>query len=208
MPKTIVVQPGDCLINVSQQEGFFWETVWNHPQNSQLRDSRKHLNIVKPGDKIFIPDRTIQVLPRPTDQLHRFVKKGAAKFTLTLLDLGVPRANQPYALMVNGKWKKGQTDGNGTLSESIPPGAREGLLLVGEKQEEITVDFGYIDPIEEISGVKSRLKNLGFYEGQIDDEMTPETSAAIAEFQRMVELPGEGKLDDPTRAALVDAHES
>ena len=118
---------------------------------------------------------------------------------MTLLDLGVPRANRRYILIVDGKWKEGQTDENGTLGEAIPPGAREGLLLVGDQREEIAIDFGHIDPIEEISGVKSRLKNLGFYEGSVDDEFTPETTAAIAEFQRKAELPGNGELNDQTR---------
>jgi N-acetylmuramoyl-L-alanine amidase len=80
--------------------------------------------------------------------------------------------------------------------------------LLGEKQEQFAIDFGWIDPIEEVSGVKSRLYNLGFYEGEIDDELTPETTTAIAEFQRAVYLPGEGELTDETKQALVAAHGS
>jgi N-acetylmuramoyl-L-alanine amidase len=209
MPKTIIVETGDCLINLSRREGFFWETIWNHPQNAALRERRKHYNIIKKGDAVFIPDRTIKEVARPTDKLHQFVRKGVpARFTLTLLDRGQPRANERYILTVNGRSRDGCTDGNGRLSEPIPPDARDGLLLLGEKREEITLNFGYIDPIEEISGVKSRLRNLGFYDGEIDDELTPETTAAIAEFQRSADLSGEGKLTDETRQALVGAHKS
>jgi N-acetylmuramoyl-L-alanine amidase len=209
MPKTIIVETGDCLINLSRREGFFWETIWNHPQNAALRERRKHYNIIKKGDAVFIPDRTIKEVARPTDKLHQFVRKGVpARFTLTLLDRGQPRANERYILTVNGRSRDGCTDGNGQLSEPIPPDARDGLLLLGEKREEITLNFGYIDPIEEISGVKSRLRNLGFYDGEIDDELTPETTAAIAEFQRSADLSGEGKLTDETRQALVGAHKS
>jgi putative peptidoglycan binding protein len=209
MPKTISVETGDCLLNLSKEEGFSWETLWNHPQNTTLRKRRKQYNIIKAGDEFFFPDREIKEVERPTDQLHRFVRKGvAARFTLTLLELGVPRANEPYTLIVDGSSRDGVTDGKGTLSEPIPPDAREGLLLVGEKREEIEINFGYVDPIEEISGVKSRLRNLGLYDGEIDDEITPETTTAIAEFQRSVPLPGEGELDDATRKALVTAHGS
>jgi hypothetical protein len=209
MPKTIVIDEGDCFINLSRQEGFDWNTIWNHPENSALRASRKHLNILKPGDEIFIPDRTTKVVARPTDQRHQFVRKGLlASFTITLLDLGVPRGNEPYILKVNGKFKRGTTDANGTLTQSIPADAREGLLLLGEKQEEIVVQFGGVDPIEEISGVKTRLRNLGFYLGAIDDELTAETTVALAEFQKSVDLPANGELDDQTRQALLEEHDS
>jgi hypothetical protein len=207
MSKTLVVQTGDCLINVSRQEGFFWETLWNHPQNADLRRCRKQYNIIKKGDQLFIPDKQIQEFSRPTDQRHCFVRKGlTVRFTLTLLDLGQPRANLHYILTVKGVSREGCTDAAGTLSEPIPADARDGRLLLGDKREEIHLDFGCIDPIEEISGVKSRLRNLGFYDGEIDDDLTPETTAAIAEFQRSTNLSGEGELTDETRDALVEAH--
>jgi len=209
VPKTIVVTEGDCFINLSREEGFFWETLWNHPNNADLQQRRKHLNIIKPGDKVFVPDRELKELPKPTDAHHQFLLKGVrAKFTVTLMDLGKPRANEKYIFLVNGVSKEGTTDENGALTEPIPPAAREGRLLVGENQEEIVVRFGCVDPIEEISGVKTRLLNLGFYEGEIDDELTPETAIAIAEFQRSVDLTGEGELTDDTRQALVRAHGS
>jgi hypothetical protein len=209
MPENIVVKAGDCFINLSKQKGFDWETIWNHPQNADLQERRKHLNIIKPGDQVFIPDLTIKELDRPTDKLHRFVRKGLlASFTVTLLDLGRPRANEPYILKVNGISRQGRTHTDGTLTEKIPPDARDGLLLLGDNHEEITIHFGYVDPIEEISGVKGRLRNLGFYHGKIDDELTPETTVALAEFQHSVDLPGDGELDDHTRDALVEAHGS
>src|SRR5258708_3021834 len=49
--KTIVIDDGDCFINLSKQEGFFWETVWNHPENRELRTLRKNPNILKKGDQ-------------------------------------------------------------------------------------------------------------------------------------------------------------
>jgi hypothetical protein len=36
MSKTITVEKGDCFINITKQEGFFWETIWNHPENKEL----------------------------------------------------------------------------------------------------------------------------------------------------------------------------
>lgn len=209
MAKTILVDRGDCFINLSKQEGFHWETIWNHPENTGLRKRRKHLNIIKPGDEVFIPDRTVQEVERPTDRLHRFVRKGAcASFTITLLDMGRPRANEHYLLIVDGTSTEGQTDADGTLTEPIPPDAREGILLLGDDQEQIAIDFGHVDPIEEISGVKSRLRNLGFYDGEIDDELDAEATLALAEFQDSVHLTANGELNSQTRDALVRTHGS
>ena len=209
MAKTVIVEQGDCLVNLSQREGFYWETIWNHSQNSTLRKRRKHLNIIKKGDELFIPDRELKEVPCATEQVHRFVLKGASvRFTLTLLDRGQPRGNERYILSVNGRSQEGTTDENGRLDEAIPADASEGLLLLGDKQEKFTINFGYVDPVDEISGVKTRLQNLGFYSGEIDDELTPETVTAIAEFQRSVNLSGEGQLSAETRSTLLEAHGS
>lgn len=209
MPKIFTVREGDCFINICKREGFFWETVWNHAENQKLREHRKHLNILKKGDRIYIPDLEIKEYSGETEQCHEFRLVGATvEFTLTLLNLGQPRADEDYILKVNGNSRTGRTDENGTLTERIPARARYGLLLLGEKQEEITINFGYVDPIDEISGVQRRLQNLGLYEGEIDDELNMETVAAIAEFRRSVELSGEGELTEETRQKLVEVHGS
>lgn len=209
MTKIITAREGDCFINICKQEGFFWETIWELPENQTLREKRQNLNILKKGDRIYICDRQLKEYSGQTEQLHKFrVRTLKVNFTLTLLNLGEPRANENYILKVNGKSQSGCTDEEGKLSEMIPPDARYGLLLLGENREEITINFGYVDPIDEISGVQRRLQNLGFYEGAISDELNLETAAAVAEFQRSVELPGEGELNDETRQKLVEVHGS
>ena len=210
MGKVITMEPGDCLVNLSATEGFFWETVWNHPENAGLRRKRKHYNIVKKGDELFVPDREIKWQSAATEIRHRFVRRGIpAQFTLTLSDWGRPRANERYLLRFDtGETCEGTTDKDGRLSEPIPAAVREGRLLLGDDQDEIVIHFGHVDPIDEISGVQTRLRNLGFYEGEIDDELNDETVVAIAEFNRASGLAGEGALTDETREALVTAHGS
>ena len=210
MPKIITAKQGDCFINICKQEGFFWETVWNLPENQQLRQKRKKLNILKKGDQIYIPDFDIKEVSGQTEQLHKFVVHNMLiDFTLTLLNLGKPRANEDYTLKIGGFiYRKGRTDETGTLTEKIPSKTSRGLLLLGENQEEIEINFGYLDPIEEISGVQTRLRNLGFYQGIVNDEIDLETTEAIAEFQRSVKISGEGELNDETRQKLIEVHGS
>ena len=201
-----VMKQGECVESVAFQHGLFWQTVWNHPNNKQLQTVRKNPNVLLPGDKVFIPEKKLKEESGATEKRHCFRRKGVpARFTLILQDLGQPRANERYVLLIGGISREGKTDSEGELSEPIPPGAREGRLFLGDDQEEIVINFGNIDPIEEVSGVQTRLRNIGFYQGEIDGKLTPECVAAIAEFQRSAKLPGEGELNDDTRQALVKA---
>ena len=34
------VQQGDCMVSIAELCGFFWETLWNHPNNKDLRGLR------------------------------------------------------------------------------------------------------------------------------------------------------------------------
>ncbi|MFH1075402.1 MAG: hypothetical protein V1753_00935 [Pseudomonadota bacterium] len=54
MPDYIVKQ-GDCIESIAFKHGLFWETVWNHPNNQQLKQERKNPNILLAGDKVFVP---------------------------------------------------------------------------------------------------------------------------------------------------------
>jgi N-acetylmuramoyl-L-alanine amidase len=210
MGKYIIAEPGDCLVNLSAAEGFLWETIWNHPENAELRRKRRHYNILKAGDRLFIPDLEVRSYSGATETRHHFVRKGVpVRFTVALATCGRPRANERYVLMLdNGSSREGTTDDEGVLDEPIPPDVREGRLLLDDEQEEFLIRFGHLDPIQEVSGVQTRLRNLGFYEGEIDGELSPETTAAIAEFKRSRNLPGEGALTDEVRQALVAAHRS
>ena len=40
-----------------------------------------------------------------------------------------------------------------------------------------------LNPISEISGLKARLANLGFYHGAIDEELDDDTKEALCDFQ-------------------------
>jgi N-acetylmuramoyl-L-alanine amidase len=204
-----VVKPGECLNSIAYEHGFFVGTLWKLPENSELKSARKDPNVLVSGDRVHIPELRQREESCATEKLHRFKRKGVpAKFTITLNDLGKPRANEEYVLDVDGKLISGKTDGEGTLSASIPPNAKTGRLRVGKDQEEILISFGHIDPISTLSGVQGRLQNLGLYFGPVDGRLNPETRSAIAEFQRQQNISGEGKLDDKTRQAILQANGS
>src|SRR5262245_51865590 len=82
------VKQGEHLSRLAQQYGFSdYCTIWNHPQNAELKRKRNNPNVLYPGDILFIPDRELCEEVRPTDQCHAFVlRRPNLKLRLVLED--------------------------------------------------------------------------------------------------------------------------
>ncbi|WIG94820.1 peptidoglycan-binding domain-containing protein [Myxococcus sp. SDU36] len=65
---------------------------------------------------------------------------------------------------------------------------------------------GHLDPIDTVSGIQGRLRNLGFGCGPIDGIAGPLTEAAVRAFQRNHGLSVDGVVGPLTRARLVEVH--
>jgi hypothetical protein len=207
MPK-YTVQQGDSIPSIAEDNGFFWETIWNHGENAQLKAKRKTPNQLFPGDEVFVPELRKRIESRPTDARHTFKKKGApAKIRVRLLMLNEPRKNEPYVLDIDGKQIKGTTDGDGKIEQFMPPNARSAKVILKGGKEIINLRIGHLDPIEEISGVQQRLNNLGFNAGSEDGELDDQTRSALRAFQARYGLEASGEVDESTRAKLKAMHE-
>lgn len=212
MPEYTVRQ-GETTARIAYERGFFWETIWNHPNNAALRERREHANILYPEDVVFIPDKEEKQESGSTEQRHLFQRKGVPeKMRIRLLDENdEPRSDVPYLLEIDGNSFTGTTNTAGMIEHPIPPDARRGRLIVGESQdEEHQLNLGYLDPLHEISGIQARINNLGVYHVYLDvnGEMGPETVAALKEFQRKYDLPETGEVDEATRGRLEEVHGS
>jgi len=236
MPTHIVSQ-GECISSIAHQYGFFWKTLWDRAENAALKQKRGDPNVLWPGDEVFIPELQIKEVSRAAKQKHRFRRKGEpAKLKLRLLkeepqepeedqpsdpgvcDLGpqkprklkqTPRANVPYRLIIDGVSMEGQSDSDGYIKETIPPGAVGGTLILypgTDHEEQIAITLGAMDPKGEWVGIRKRLNNLGFVCALAGNEMTDDLHDALAGFQEAYGLDVTGKLDDATRDKLVQAH--
>lgn len=209
MPIHNVVQ-GECLLSIAEASGFFWETLWDHPENEGLKLERKDPAILFPGDKVYIPEKRIKELSEPTNQVHKYrVKNVPAKLKVRFLDdSDKPRANIQYSLMIDGKEFTGSTDGEGAINISIPPDAKKGTLIFKDKDEEYELALGYLDPVEEISGVQARLAGLGHYTGDSTGKVDDKTTEAIKEFQTSLGMEPSGELDEKLKNDLRSAYGS
>lgn len=206
------VKQGDCISSIAEENGFFWETIWNHPENKELKELRKDPNILFPGDVVFVPDIRVKEVSEPTDQVHKFqVKTSPAKLKLRILKEGEPRTNEPFVLTIDGEEKeRGNISLDGNIRISIPPVAKKGKLTIGEgeNQEIYYLNLGYLDPIDTLTGVKGRLANIGFDCGELNENMDEQTIESITDFQSYINHPNpSGELDEETLKTLEKLHD-
>jgi hypothetical protein len=92
---------------------------------------------------------------------------------------------------------------------SILPDVREGLLTVGEGEDivEYKLAMGFLNPVSDLTGVKQRLRNLGLYNGAIDNNLSEETKDSLRAFQSLQQLPTTGEPDQATLDKLRQLHD-
>ena len=217
MPSQYRVSQGDCLASIACARGLDWQTIYNHPDNAELRRVRPNPNQLYPLDEISIPDLDQKQIEKPTDNRHSFV---VTAFTTRLrirlqAQAGEVYADARYLLKIGTDETEGQTDGDGMIDQVIPADTRSAelhawLQLTPEDPEEEffwSLALGALDPMETVTGVQARLNNLGFCCGKVDNVVGPRTRAALRAFQSSENLEVTGEVDDATRSKLLAAHD-
>ena len=125
---------------------------------------------------------------------------------------GEPYADKHYRCAVAGEISEGATDGDGGISVEVPSDAKiaQIRLWIDDYPEGRTRDHA-IDLVESlpdvgtIKGAKQRLKNLGYYDGKIDDD-DGDLGPPLLRFQRDRDLEQSGTLDGPTKSEIEKTH--
>ncbi len=208
-----VVQ-GEHLSGIAKKYGFAsYKTIWDHAQNAEVKKKRQNPNVIFPGDRLFIPDKEVKDESGGTEKRHRFQVK-AEKLTLRLVleDLyGKPIANAQCELRVENEVFTLTTSGQGKIEQDIKPTDERAFLTIKDPQTpvneiQIPVMIGHLDPVEEVSGQKTRLANLGYYAGRIDGQDDPAFRLAVEEFQCEHGLTVDGVCGPKTQAKLKSVH--
>lgn len=212
-----VVQ-GDHLSSIARKYGFSsYKTIWDHGQNAELKKKRQNPNVIFPGDRLFIPDKGEKEESRGTEKRHHFkVKTEKLKLRLVLEDMyEKPLANAMVELSIENEVFKLTTDGQGKIEADIKATDGQGLLTIKDPQTPINeilipIKIGNLDPVEEESGQKARLNNLGYFAGPSDAKSDEQNKAAflsaVEEFQCDHGLAVDGKCGPNTQAKLKQAH--
>jgi hypothetical protein len=205
-----VVQAGDCMQSIANQSGFLWHTLWNLPENADLKRQRQP-NVLLPGDLVTVPEIRLREQNCATDQQHRFVLlRDPCQFQLRFLDdQQQPRSGVAYTLTIDGQTTNGSLDGAGSLNVSIHPDASQGTITLHTQPDPETypLNFGHLDPNSSITGVRGRLNNLGFSCAS-DGDWGTDLKWAIMRFQIVNNMQPTGQLDDQTKQALQQEHQS
>jgi hypothetical protein len=217
MSEVHVVRQGECLSSIARRYGFKdWTVLYDHPANAELKGRRPNPNVLLPGDLVAIPEQKYTELTRPTGDWHEFtVQREEPRLKMQLLDVDrKPLPNQDYQLTIDGKDRHGTTDSDGLLDEPINLGSHTAVLKTtvqrGDEPHELemTLNIGSLDPTNKTSGLQGRLRNLRFYDGDIDGNFGPLTREAVIDFQESVGLDPTGMPNDATLKELEKQHDS
>lgn len=220
--KTHKVKPNEYLGSIAKQYGFsHWKAIYQHPANEHLRKLRPNPNILMEGDEIAIPQKNTKQAVVRSRREQKFELLGAATNRLKLSiynEKGDPMTNRSFQIEFGETIITGTTDNSGRINTTIPPDAPEKAILTIQNNEEeeksqnqqvYWIDIGGVNPMEEITGIQTRLKILGYYHGKIDGEPGEKTEEAILQFQRDQEgLKIDGDPGPITQEKLDECYQS
>ena len=207
-----IVREGECLASIAEREGFFWQTLWEHPGNAELVRVRESPYLLRPNDRLTLPPRGDKSHLAAVDQRHRFRRRGVPEqLRVCLEDEQGGRPDLAYCLEVGGRTFEGTTDSDGCLQHWVPATARRGTLTVltdeqafAPEPEVYALALGRLGPAATRAGARARLINLELLADEASSDAAYER--ALLEFQRGVGVPVSGELDEATCAALVELH--
>lgn len=194
------------MVSIAHAYGYrSWKGIYNHAENSALRASCPNPAVLRPGEKVFLPEKGTVEYQCATGRRHIFrVKKLEARLKFTVGDEERVFANAPYEIRIDQETRTGTTDGDGLIDLKVQPDAKEAHIKVwpsgSTEPWEWTLRIGHLDPLDTDSGVAGRLKNLGY-----PADSSPEgLREALSRFQADLGLTVTGVADGPTLSRLEE----
>lgn len=209
MSVTHTCEKGDSMPKIAAEYGFSdYHTIWDLPDNAELRRRRANPNVLAAGDVVIIPDKQDKQLTVATGARHAFTLKGqATRLRLQLLDFaGTPVKNAPVQITVDGATSTITSDASGVIDQPVPPGAPS-ATLVADAIGTLAVQIGHLDPVGQRSGLIGRLYNLGYLPGT--DELSVDADAlrfGIELFQADHQLAIDGSDTASVEAKLEEIY--
>ena len=198
---------GDCFSTIADRFGMTWQEIWNAPENSELRNTRKSPDLLFPGDQVVIPDPKPLTLTLATGRVHEIkIKATKVRLRVHLQLNGMPLANRAYRLEIDGKPQDGTTDGAGLVDIPVPIDATDAVLECPDVPFKQRLLLGHLDPADTVTGAQARLQNLGALPVEVSGDLDDLTVAALNAFQASRGLDVTGGLDESTVAAIENKY--
>lgn len=196
-----VIKQGETLMALAAANGLTgWKDILDHASNAELKKKRPDPGVLKEGDKVFIPNREMKHDAAAVDAKHPYtVSRKKAWVRLALKDADGTALAGTFALTVGDVSAAGTIAPGGIVEQAVAIDADSGSLSVTTsdgRSESWDLLLGYMDPLDEESGVLARLVNLGF--ASEDDEV----AVAVKAFQERVGVEATGVIDDALRTKL------
>jgi hypothetical protein len=219
------IRKGDYLTKLGHEMGFDPAYVWSHPKNKDLVDKRKNQEVLKPGDILWVPDEARRRMPVEAETSNAYVARvPKVPLVVTLKLGGKVLKKEPYVLRGMGKLPDGtgarkeeitgETDEEGRIHLTPTVHVREVEITLPRRKKELRLFVAGMSPDNELTGVRMRLKNLGYlgskHQGAEGYEALDPVAleAAIRAFQADQGLEQTGKIDEAFSAKLVEVHGS
>ncbi|HYO56494.1 PGRP and LysM peptidoglycan-binding domain-containing protein [Archangium sp.] len=209
MSRVYTVKQGECLSSIAYAHGFSsYRSIYEHPENAELRRKRPDPAVIAPGDEIVIPDPKPKDRSFATGRTHTFrLTRPSVTVRLHLHDAdGGPLAQKDYLLRFGDQQRQGTTSSEGLVEQKVPASLSEALLEIPALGLKMKLRLGTLDPLDTTTGLQVRLNNLGYGAGAVDGVLGPRTQAALRRFQEAQGLTASGELDERTREALARAY--
>ncbi len=210
-----IVSSGETLASIAHQYGFSdWKKIYDYAKNKDFKNKRANPNILYPGDEIVIPKKGFKEESVDTEKPFT-IKIGKQKQVVRVVlkdSKGKPFAKRKYSILVGEQSFDDETDDAGLVKRELPPETKELTLSLSGKEKGAPPDFvwrlkiGHLDPVEEFSGQKARLNNLGYRAGDATSSDDPQFLSALEEFQCNAKLKVDGASGPKTQSKLKELH--
>lgn len=224
-----MVKQGDTLSAIAKKHKINPEKIWNHSKNAKLKEKRGSRDVLLPEDKLEIPAPEEKDEGLKLECINRFyidAEHGEVKIAFWKYDK--PRESLQYTPFFEESGIANicsKLDANAIASHEIDHDEKHGKITLEPEEdseldiEEYSLRIGWLDPLDYLSGVQARLRNLGYFfdvhkwfpfessrKPYSEDEADELTKNAIAVFQIENGIEPTGNYNEETKSKLREVH--
>ena len=224
-----VVKQDDTLSAIAKKHKTTAKKIWNHSKNSKLKETRESMDVLLKGDKLWIPPPEQKDEGLKLESVNTlYVDEEHGDIKIVFLKYGKPRKGLQYTPYFEESGISNicsALDADAMALHEVDHDEKTGKIsLEPEKDSEIDIEeyslrIGWLDPLDYLSGVQARLRNLGYFfdvhkwfpfessrKPYSEDEADLLTKNAIAVFQVENGIEPTGEYNEETKNKLREVH--